>query len=392
MSNGTVTWEPAGRRYPKGTMRGSNGRIKYPNAWSQYNILKGTTEEAKEDALHGFLRDGKGRTERAKAAIDHAGLLGEPATIAMLAFPIDVKTDAMQGHYIMFHIKEWEEGGTLTGNKLQRQGRKRRNVSGSGFENVNDYSLMLTNRPHTRLAASIALYMPPQVNASYGIKYADKEVGVVAHGAAEAVNVWRTTSGAGSVTKGIGKLIMPFIETAVKEQGLKVFDAMIPGLSAVEGITSGNVVTPHMELMFEGVGRREFSFSFVMIPKSAKEAKAVDDIVKQFKLGMHPEYTVKEYFGFGAAGDAYGSAALESKPFKTRAMKFPSVFHIEYFYKGAINKHLHKISTCYLTKMDVSHGGDRYAAYAGGVPQKTMITLNFTEMEIMTREHIEAGY
>ena len=43
--------------------------------------------------------------------------------------------------------------------------------------------------------------------------------------------------------------------------------------------------------------------------------------------------------------------------------------------------------------MDVSHGGDRWTAYdTAGEPQKTMMTLNFTELEIMTRKHIKAGY
>ena len=245
----------------------------------------------------------------------------------------------------------------------------------------------------TRLSASIAMYMPPQVNASYGMKYADKEVGIVAHGSAAAINAWKNTPGTLAATGEVLSQIPSVLGTGLKEVVIKSLDAMIPGLRAIESITSGNVVTPHMELMFEGVGRREFSFSFLMIPKSPPEAEMVDKIVKQFKIGMHPDYTVKEFFGFGgAAGDAYGSAAVESKPLKTRAMTFPSVFEIEYFYKGAPRNHLHKISTCYLTKMDVSHGGDRYMTYQGGVPQRTTMTLNFTEMEIITRQHIRAGY
>ena len=61
-------------------------------------------------------------------------------------------------------------------------------------------------------------------------------------------------------------------------------------------------------------------------------------------------------------------------------------------HKGGRNKHLHKISTCYLTKMDVNHGGDRYQAHKDGMPQKTMINLSFSEIEIMTKTKINQGY
>ena len=58
-------------------------------------------------------------------------------------------------------------------------------------------------------------------------------------------------------------------------------------------------------------------------------------------------------------------------------------------YRGNENKHLNKISTCVLTKLDVNYGSDRYVSYDDGAPQTTKISMGFTEMEIITRDKIE---
>ena len=47
-------------------------------------------------------------------------------------------------------------------------------------------------------------------------------------------------------------------------------------------INSGSIITPRMELMFEGIQRRTFSFNFTFIPKSEPEAEKVEQIVKLF--------------------------------------------------------------------------------------------------------------
>ena len=39
-------------------------------------------------------------------------------------------------------------------------------------------------------------------------------------------------------------------------------DTLAPGARALQQIDSGKVITPRMEMMFEGVGRRNFSFTF----------------------------------------------------------------------------------------------------------------------------------
>ena len=99
----------------------------------------------------------------------------------------------------------------------------------------------------------------------------------------------------------------------------------------------------------------------------------IHNIVYQFKYHM-----AANYVGGGANG--------------LREMSFPDLFDIEYMHIGEQNLNLNRIATCALTKMDVEYGGDRYVAYEGGVPQTTKLSLNFTEMEIITKDHIKAGF
>ena len=154
---------------------------------------------------------------------------------------------------------------------------------------------------------------------------------------------------------------------------------MIPGLQGAQeviDIQRGFIKAPQMELAFKGITKRQFQYSFVMMPKSEMEAEQVEAIVKMFKAHMLPSMTDKDL--------------------GVRRLDIPSTFDIQYMYDNAENPHLHKISTCVLETMSVSYGGDRYKTFPGNSegapPVETQITLNFKEMELITRERVFEGF
>ena len=49
--------------------------------------------------------------------------------------------------------------------------------------------------------------------------------------------------------------------------------------------------------------------------------------------------------------------------FKSRQMRVPNTFDIQYMYQNAENNYLNKISTCFLKSMDVTYGGGRYKTF-----------------------------
>ena len=112
---------------------------------------------------------------------------------------------------------------------------------------------------------------------------------------------------------------------------------------------------------------------------------------------MHPEYVKNAVAGTGKTVSKVASKVVSGVG---REMTIPSTFDIAYMYQGKINSFLNKISTCFLTTMDVQYGAERFTAYEptegnfgnGPPPQRTQITLNFNEMEIITKERIAEGY
>ena len=344
-------------------------------------------------------------------------------TTQNLTYPLDIDDPSGSGHYIIFRInvqdkgkleineaktsvKKFEEDlkaelnielkqkqedykkrgnteiATLTQRKrtqiredlLKKQGivdfDKTKAKADSGTSGRKDSSSIQLQNPTTRrISTAIALYMPQQITTGYQAKYSEDTIGIVAETVGGAVLSAMSGGGFGGVMGALG---------AGVEEGFNTFlqkgaEMAAPGAEAMMAIHQGKVITPKLELMFKSVGRRAFSYEFNFIPKSEKEAIEVEKIVLEFKLQMSADF---------AGGGVQGQ----------RRMTIPSTFDIEYMYKGQGNSHLHKISTCVLEKMDVTYGGDKFVAYAGGRPQSTKISLSFSEMEIITKKRVKEGY
>jgi hypothetical protein len=240
-------------------------------------------------------------------------------------------------------------------------GKKTKNTGAQG-------SIALHNPTTSRIGTAIALYMPPSINTSYAANYGETEIGAASEAAAAAIK-----SAMGGDYRNMGKSVVEGVESMLRTAATTALDTVAPGAKALIALERGRVITPRMELMFESMGRRAFSYEFNFIPKSSAESIIVEEIVKEFKKQM-----AADFMGGGIVG--------------VREMSIPSTFDIEYMYKTAQNTHLNKIGTCVLEGVDVSYGGDKFVAYAGGVPQSTKISLKFTEMEIMTRSRVMEGY
>jgi hypothetical protein len=341
----------------------------------------------------------------------------------VLNYPLDIDDPSGSGHYIIFRInvqskgkleineaktsvKKFEEDlkaelnielkqkqedykkrgnteiATLTQRKrtqiredlLKEQGivdfDKTKAKADSGTSGRKDSSSIQLQNPTTkRIDTAIALYMPQQISTSYQAKYSEDTIGIVAETVGGAI----LSGMSGSGFKGVMGVLGAGAEEGINQFLQKGAELAAPGAQAMMAIHQGKVITPKLELMFKGVGRRSFSYEFNFIPKSEKEAIEVEKIVLEFKKQMSADF---------AGGGVQGQ----------RRMTIPSNFDIEYMYKGQGNKHLHKISTCVLEKMDVTYGGDKFVAYAGGRPQSTKISLSFSEMEIITKKRIEDNY
>ena len=161
------------------------------------------------------------------------------------------------------------------------------------------------------------------------------------------------------------------IESGAKQMVLGVLDAAAPGAKGLIAIEQGKIMTNRMEVMFNGIGRRSFSYTFKFIPRNASEAKTVEQIVHTFKLHSASELVP------GTGGKEY---------------MIPNMFDIQYMWGTGENRHLNKIGTSALTSINITYGGEKYVTYENGVPQSTEMSLEFTEMELITKQKVQAGF
>jgi hypothetical protein len=237
-------------------------------------------------------------------------------------------------------------------------------------------AIHVKRRPTKKLHASIALYMPANVQVNYGANYTDTEIGSLAEVAADAIQEF-LKGGDAAAAKGFEKILgageIVAKNTSQFLLGMAGNLAGFKGSKELEAMKAGRIISNRMELAFKGISKRKFQYTFKMIPRNAAEAEEIRDIIYAFKFNMLPEFE---------GGDTGG-----------RSFIVPNTFDIQYMYNGNENTFLNKISTCVLETMNVTYGGDRYKTYTataeGAPPVETTITLNFQEMEMITREAIE---
>ena len=321
-----------------------------------------------------------------------------PYTIKPLSFPNDVAGDPAQGHYINFSVYENTPAKVTAGEVSKKmkeisnhlksnpgdhsisglEGQVKRSVerelqagSKTGNQSINrQNSIRLRRNPTTRVGGMISLYMPPNISASYNANYTDEPVGAVAETGLAVFDAISSKDPGGDISTALSE---GFTQKA-REMILGLLNAPFAGARAMYAIQQGQVITPRLELMFTNMGRRNFSYTFVFIPRDLNESVSVENIVHEFKVNMAADFD-----------EGKGTVA------GMRTMGIPNIFKIEYMYKDGPNTHLNEIGHCALRTVEVSYGLDRFVSYEGGYPQTTKLTLGFTEMDIITRSMIEDG-
>jgi len=342
-----------------------------------------------------------------------------------LQYPADVESDPMQGHYILFKInkitpsKIVRRTSTTMDAILQKQSKQLAGRQPAGATGPPGRNFAVVSAPKgsptisgaaakssyaqahadsVQAGAFIALYMPPNVSTTYTPNYTDVNVGGFAGAliaTVDMVEAW-LTGGDAAVH---GKDAMSSIESMAKSAIMTSLNTIAPGAKALTQIRSGRIISNKMELSFEGVNRREFTYTFIFIPKSEKEAKIVEQIIWMFKYYASPEYASSNTREI-TSGPATGKVVSDGAELG-RSMTIPDTFEIQYMYQGSENHFLNKISTCFCTSVQVQYGGDRYVAYTptenvrgqrGAPPQRTTLTLTFKELELITKSRIDQGF
>ena len=328
----------------------------------------------------------------------------------VLQYPLDLGTDG-NSHYIAFFVKQVDPSKVKIAQanadkEAQKQKEALNNMQSGGggaqivepgvdlhaesrqsqaLRNQADSSRLGTGkkylsiqektRPTSELVKTIALYFPPSVQQTYNLTYNEQEI---SRHAAFAASVIQAFVGKGSLQDAFKSAVDPAMEgikSVINQMGIGALDAVAPGAQALIALNRGKVLAPKMEVMFENIGKRSFSYSFTFTPSSQAEAEEVQRIIHAFRFHAAADYA--DDFGF--------------------ELTIPDQFEIEYYTQNNTpNGYLHKIGTCVLESVDVTYGGEKMTWHEtgpnGAPPTKTTMALSFKELMTVTKQAIEDGF
>lgn len=123
--------------------------------------------------------------------------------------------------------------------------------------------------------------------------------------------------------------------------------------------TTGAVINPNMELLFQGPSLRQFSFQFKLSARSDAESARIVRILRFFKQGSAPQKSSSNLF-----------------------LKSPNTFRIQYLHKNEDNKFINRIKECALQSVAVNYTPEgNYATFDDGAMVSYELTLAFSELE-----------
>jgi hypothetical protein len=355
-------------------------------------------------------------------------LEGDPFKFSSISYPRDVTYDMQNGHYMLFYINvqnktkyryqaaekgtkigEWittqvaDEEGVSTGKYWKTYGDTdaeyratlvKKGITGNilgsdtvhlakGRNAMTGLSSILPTT--TRITDSIAIYLPPNVQDSTGVEYEGVETGVIGLAAATGGQFIKdmATQDYASAVKNIMGSAASLAKSVAVNLGAKVIGGASELLLDVDAEVTkgfahkafGQATNPYMEVLFQNVGLRSFTYNFTFSPRNEDETLDVQKIIKMFRFHMLPEL----------------------KGQNERYMTLPSTFDIHYMYqwdvdKAKENNFYSKIATCVLKSVEVDYTPGGVKSFKDGAPTQITMGLTFMETEMLTKQHVDKGY
>ena len=254
-------------------------------------------------------------------------------------------------------------------------------AGGGGLNHWVDFHA--TNFKSHKKTMEIALYIPPDaLSTGYKAEYKNLEMGQAGKAAADAAQKADGTMDA--MGSGIAAAAMSYWNKGTADSIKEMISGLTPeSTSAFLMRAEGKSVNPNMVTQYQGpTTHRTHKFTFQMMPKNRVESKTVANIVKQFKLAMHPDHT-----------------HADSMISPIGLFGYPDEFTITFFINGQPQdgqqgNGLFKIGRSALTDISVDYTTQDTVAFFedANYPVTTELTLEFQEIYLMHRGLIRKGY
>ena len=231
----------------------------------------------------------------------------------------------------------------------------------------------------TRVTDSIAIYLPPNVQDTTSAGYNDMQTGMVGYaltggmGALGDIGRSDIEAAARKLATGLGAFI--------RESATKLAASVVEGFTESEGAVQGfnrlfgQANNPHLEVLFDSMALRTFTYNFTFAPRNQEETDEVQRIIQVFRFHMAPEVQGGQ----------------------SRFLTLPSEFDIHYMYQSKTgiaseNDYYNRIGTCVLQNCDVNYTPGAVKSFKDGAPTKITMSLTFKETDALTKDRIAEGY
>ena len=370
----------------------------------------------------GFTKPPASRVQDINLQPSPTGLLSDdPLSYATFSYPLDVQNNFQNGHYMLFYVNvqnktkykyQSQKGIDIGDYELKAMGvdkfgnliygekrganaaevayqRKRAMKSGKHIgesrflesgELTKDAKKGVTSafNDTRRIQESIAIYLPPNVEDTTNAAYNDMRTGLAGFLAARGEQIASTQD-----AERIAKELLGSAGGVLSGAALRAVSEVAEMALGAEGTTQlvnkafGQADNPYMEVLFDAMQLRTFTYNFIFAPKNEKETEEVQKIIQIFRFHMAPEL----------------------RGGQSRFLGLPSQFDIHYMYlpmgqtnEATENLYYNRIATCVLQNCVTNYTPDGVKSFEDGAPTKITMTLTFKETELLTKEKINQGF
>jgi hypothetical protein len=219
--------------------------------------------------------------------------------------------------------------------------------------NTNQKKAEINGKTLTNILTTIDLYNPGNLNVKYDRDWSEEELGTITS----------IILNNGGDPRNVGSALGSKISEQLKEAA---GSATGINIQAITNKRAGRAINPGVEVLFKGIGYREFQFQFTFSPRSESEVTEVMAIMKSFKYHSAPDFSSDRFF-----------------------FTYPSTYKISFFQKNKRNDNLFSFAECGLTSIDIDYSPNSvWSTFISGHPVSVTMTLSFKELELISKSKI----
>ncbi len=218
-----------------------------------------------------------------------------------------------------------------------------------------------TDIPANSSLGCVKLYIPSALEYKYSAnwnKVSFGALGAALGGAGNAIGA----AGATAAKSLFDNFIKGALDQAPATEGVN--------LNSILGGAFGVTFNDNTMQTFEKMNVREFSFDYIMAARNKTEEQDIKDIIKFFKMGMHP-------------------SSRRSGTNNSLFLEYPYIFRIVQSGRKDVSQFLPQTKYCALTNVSVNYTPDNVLSLTpNNFVQAVRLSLTFSEMTTMTRQDI----